>query len=111
MSNWIFVMTGDMDEFKKRIKGAKWPIFKRTHHRNEIKKGDQIIFYLGGKPNKNIMGTAMLSSDLVADSESDYSTSISKVDIWKKPLPMKSIVGSLDLVENKDNWGLYLQGG
>lgn len=110
MANWIFVMTGDHQEFKDRIKGGNWPIFSKTHHRNEIRKGDHIVFYLGGKPNKNLIGTASLSSGL-SDGDTDYFVSISNVDVWKRPLQMKELVGSLSFIKNKDNWGIYLQGG
>lgn len=110
MANWIFVMAGDIKGFQERIKSDTWPIFFKTHHRNEIRSGDSIIFYLAGKLNKKLLGKGTLSSGLMANKE-EYSVSISNVEIWKEPLLMKKLLNSLSFIKNKDNWGMHLQGG
>ena len=104
-------MKGTPDEFKTRVDGKKWPIFKTTHHRNELRIGDVIMFYLAGKENMKILGTAKISSKLKTDSEFDYSIDISDIDIWKKPKPLKKFLDSLGFIRNKDKWGMSLQGG
>lgn len=111
MARWVFVMTGDMEKFKERIESGKWPIFSKTHHRKEIRSGDHVIFYLGGKPNKKLVGKTTLSSALMNDEGGEYLVSISNVEIWKEPVLIKTIVGSLSFIKNKDNWGMHLQGG
>lgn len=110
MASWVFVMNGDFDGFKDRIKCGQWPIYSKTHHRNEVRSGDDVIFYLAGKPNKKIIGKAVLSSNLTSDG-SEYSLSISNIEIWKQPIPMKELVASLGFIKNKSNWGMHLQGG
>lgn len=110
MASWIFVMTGDVEGFGGRIKSGEWPIFRKTHHRNEMRAGDKIVFYLGGKNNKKLMGIATISSGLRKNGE-EYFVSISEVEVWKDPLEMRKLVDSLGFIKNKDNWGLYLQGG
>lgn len=104
-------MNGTEDDFKKRIKSGKWPIFSKTHHRNKLRIGHDIIFYLAGKSNKKILGTAKIASKLQIDKDSDFTVSLSEVDVWKKPLFFKELVSSLGFIKNKDNWGISLQGG
>lgn len=110
MSNWIFVMTGKLEDFKKRIESKKWPIFRLTHHRKAIKKGDKILFYLGGKPNKKILGSAVLSSRIKTESD-EFSIGLDDVEIWKKSVMMKQVLEEIDFIKNKKNWGIYFQGG
>jgi hypothetical protein len=110
MSNWIFVMTGNNADFLTRASSGKWPIFKRTVNRNELKKGDHVIFYLGGNNNKKIMGYALVDSGLNVNGD-EFSIDLSDVVILDKPIRMSSIVESLMFVRNKKNWGAYMQGG
>jgi len=111
MHHWIFVMNGASDDFKKRIQSGRWPIYSRTQHRNDLSSGDNVVFYLAGKLNKKLLGTAKVSSDLEPDKEHDFSVAVSEVDLWKKPIEMKKLLGSLGFIKNKDNWGMHLQGG
>ena len=110
MSNWIFVMTGNNADFLTRASSGKWPIFKRTVNRNELEKGDNVIFYLGGSNNKKIMGHAVVGSGLEVNGD-EFTVDLSDVHIFDKPILMSSILESLMFIRNKKNWGAYLQGG
>ena len=110
MTHWIFVMTGNNADFLTRASSGKWPIFKRTGNRNNLAKGDSVVFYLGGSNNKKIMGTATLGSGLNADGD-EFSIDLSDVSIWDTPIRMVSILESLVFIHNKKNWGAYMQGG
>ena len=109
-SFWIFVMKGNKIDFHARLEKGQWPIYKNTGNRSKLKKGDSVVFYLGGLRNKKFMGTATLTSGVEPDGE-DFAVGLSKVDIWKSPVFVPSILGSLDFVPNKRNWGAYFQGG
>jgi hypothetical protein len=111
MSKWIFVQSGKREDFDERIETGKWPIFKLTHHRNRLKKGDIVLFYLGGKPNKKILGTGVLGSRLKPEPGDEFSVELADVEIWDEPLSMKEMVESMDFIKNKKNWGIYFQGG
>ena len=111
MQHWIFVMTGTVYDFNKRIDGGKWPIYTLTRRRKDLKPGDKIVFYLAGLHNMKLLGTAKISSKLHVDKVHDFTVDISDVAIWKKPKPMKELVSSLGFIKNKSNWGLSIQGG
>ena len=103
-------MTGNNADFLTRANSGKWPIFKRTVNRNDLEKGDNIIFYLGGNNNKKIVGTATVSSGLNPNNDG-FSVDLSDVCILDKPIRMSSILESLVFIRNKKNWGAYMQGG
>ena len=103
-------MTGNNADFLTRVSSGKWPIFKRTGNRDNLEKGDNIVFYLGGNNNKKIMGTATVSSGLNPNDD-EFSVDLSNVCILDKPILMLSILESLAFIRNKKNWGAYMQGG
>ena len=107
MGNWIFVMKGSHEEFAKRVSSGKWPINRLTHHRNRLTYGDNIVFYIGGKGNKNFIGDAKLVSKIKHEfSGSDYSVRIEKFSPFTSPLPIKDVIHGLDFIKNKGNWGI-----
>ena len=110
MSAWIFVMKGKEEEFLARLKTEKWPIYQRTPNRTSLAKGGSVIFYLAGVRNMKFMGTATLSSEVEVEGD-DFSVGISNVNVWKKPVLVKSILESLNFVPNDKRWGSYFQGG
>jgi len=112
MSFWIFTVTGDEQELEKRFQEKKWPIFQRTRHRQELKKGDQVIVYHGGyHGSKSFVGTFTISSDISLTGPQQYSLDFSKTNLWKTPVGIYDILDNLGFVGRKDNWGIYFQGG
>lgn len=110
MPCWIFVMVGNQSEFIEMIKMKRWPIYKRTNNRMNIKKGDKILFYLAGSHRRKIVADAVLSSSLKDDGD-EFSIGISKIKLWKKQILIKSFVESLEFIKNKAKWGVFMQGG
>jgi len=112
MSYWIFVTTGVKQELKERFQEKKWPIFQKTRHRKELKKGDQVIVYHGGyRGSKKLVGSFTISSRLSSTAPEQYSLDFSEVNLWKNPVKMYDVLDNLGFVVRKDNWGIYFQGG
>ena len=109
MACWIFVMAGNNGEFLERIRTKKWPIYKRTSNRLNIKKGDKILFYLAGSPRRKIVASAVLNSNLKEDGE-EFSVVVYKIKIWKIQVPIKPFIESLEFIKNKVKWGVFMQG-
>jgi len=110
MSSWIFVMTGDDDEFLERTKMKKWPIHKRTNHRKKLRKGDKVLIYLAGPHRQKIVANAVLGSDVTENGE-EFSIVLSKINLWKNQILLKPLVNSLEFIKNKSKWGVSMQGG
>lgn len=75
-----------------------------------IKKGDKVLFYLAGSHRRKIVADVVLSSNLKKEGE-EFAINISKVNLWKKQILIKSFVESLEFVKNKAKWGVHMQGG
>lgn len=110
MACWIFVMNANNPEFLERIRTKRWPIYKRTSNRLQIKKGDKILFYLAGYPRRKIVASAVLSSNLKEDGE-EFSVTLYKIKVWKIQIPIRPLIESLEFIKNKAKWGGYMQGG
>ena len=104
-------MTGEQEEFVQRLKEKKWPIFNRTNNRNRLKIGDSVIFYMGGKKGHKFLGTASVSSQLIKTGETSAWVELANAKVWKIPVSIENIIGDLEFIKNKMNWGCYLQGG
>ncbi len=89
-----------------------WPIHIYTANRKKIQTGDKIVFYKAGVGDKTIIGTADVASEILPKAgTADYTVSLEKIDVWKKPALMKPMVEKLDFIENNQQWGRYMQGG
>ncbi len=103
-------MHGNNGEFLERIKTKKWPIYKRTSNRLNIKKGDKILFYLAGYPRRKIVASGVLNSNLKEDEEG-FSVNVYKIKVLKIQIPIKPFIESLEFIKNKSKWGGFMQGG
>lgn len=109
---WIFVIKNTDEEFEKRMKEKSWPIYSYTVNRKRIRPGDKIAFYKAGEGNKIILGISETSSEIKAQEGGiDFTVSLRNIDVWNKPILMKPLVDKLDFIDNKDQWGRYMQGG
>ena len=109
---WIFVIKNTDEEFKRRMDRKVWPIYSYTVNRKKIQSGDVVAFYKAGEGNKVLLGTAETASAIKGkDGEIDYTVDLTNVAVWKKRVLMKPLVGKLDFVDNKEQWGRYMQGG
>lgn len=111
MGYWILVMMGSREDFLKRTGEKKWPIFKNTPHKQSMTKGDNVVFYLGGKGNMEFIGRALLGSPLVKDDGDSLYVTLDDIKVWKKPLPIRKILDILEFIHKKRHWGIYMQGG
>lgn len=110
MPNWIFAINDTQNEFEQRISDKRWPIYKFTRHRKQLRKGDNVIFYMAGSKGKKFLGEGRLASKSTPDGM-DFLVTLSDVKVWRKPVPMKMALQDLKFVTNKTNWGIHFQGG
>ncbi len=123
MNNWIFVLGGrDTDKVLLHLlKKKNWGFWLNKHIRNKVeflKKGDTIVFYVGGSKGKYFSGEAKLTSEpYKPDRESighpergplDIMVNFDNIDLWnsKKIYLTKEARNCLDFIKNKHNWGM-----
>ncbi len=59
MKNYYCLGTSDsttenaIDILKRRIDEKKYPLYKKTPFLNDIKKDDEVVFYVAGRKNKS----------------------------------------------------------
>lgn len=133
MSSWIFGVTEKRldgrtfkpeELYKQRMLDGFWGLGDRTGNKRALQKGDRVVFYVG-VPAASFVGTAVLSSGVQALSPSerdkfghglaiyqrDEGVFLEEIVTWDTPRAMKALLESLTFIENKANWGAYLQGG
>lgn len=103
-------MSGHHAEFLERIQTKRWSLYKRTSNRLKIKKGDKILFYLAGSPRRKIVARAVVSSQVKEEGEA-FSVGLNKIKVFKKQVPIKPFIESLEFIKNKAKWGVFMQGG
>lgn len=110
---------------QRRLLAGKWPLYKNTPHRNDMKTGDQVIVYLAGKDNeaKHFVATAIIGkigAPYRYDADgSDVLTeppvvvlSLETVEWLCPPVPIGAIKNNLDFIPKGTNrWGCVLQRG
>lgn len=131
MKNYYCLITSDSKEsafeiFKKRISERKWPIYFRTKYGKEIKIGDELVFYIAGTNynSQHLVANSLVESiDIInevivdPDKEINYGNEIFRylilknVEIFKKPLNIKTILNDLIFIKNKEKYGANLVGG
>jgi len=133
MNHWIFTVTSKKinnktftaeEIFEQRMMDTFWGIGEKTPNRNNLRKGDKVIYYLG-LPLKEFGGEATLESDLfeLDDQQkfefkhgseiyqTDYGVHLKDISIWKIRKPVEDLVPKLGFIENKEYWFSYFQGG
>lgn len=133
MNYWIFTVTGHKDGrdiykpeeiFSLRMKDQFWGIGEKTPNRNNIKKGDKVVYYLG-LPIKGFCGVATLASSSFELNEKHkekfghgknfykppYGVLLEEVETWNKPKHAETLIPLLSFIENKEYWFSYFQGG
>ncbi|HET9135569.1 MAG TPA: hypothetical protein VFO76_02940 [Candidatus Kapabacteria bacterium] len=133
MGYWIFVAakrtSGDniinpMYTYDTRMNDAFWGLGESTPNRKLLRENDFVIFYVG-TPDKIFAGSAKLDSDsfeLTSDQTRDlshgeeffttqYGVKLKDIQRWIPAKPITNYIPSLNFIENKQNWGVYFQGG
>lgn len=133
MTTWVFVVTAQKiggklyspgDILNIRFKDRFWGLGENTPNRKLLKKGDQVVFYLG-IPIKSFTASAVLASDafqLDASQKRKYSHDLEyftpdhgvlleDLRSWENSVAVDEVVSTLSFIKNKENWGAYFQGG
>lgn len=131
---WIFVVTDakigakekkGIEIFEQRISDAFWGIGERTPNRTKLKKGDNVVFYLGGKEGQKFLGMCTLASAYYKLGKQEkkklshgtpffranYGVKLIDIEVWDTPRPIHPLIEILGFVQNPNVWGTYLQGG
>ncbi len=86
---------------------------------SRVRGGDRALFYVGGRRGGKFAGRCVISSkprSLLRSGRReevrgmDYVIILDKVEIWNKPRFVKSLVDKIGFIDDKENWGMYLQG-
>ncbi len=135
VNRWVFITAGpnrrekpDTPEYPRnlllaRIKRELWPLRRATQHRRLLGKGDEVLLYLA-RSECAFVGTAKIAGQSVEVPvwkrhifieydryRAEFGVALEKVEIWEEPIPVKPLVGSLDVFVKKDHWGGYFQMG
>lgn len=133
VTTWVFVVTAQKiggklysphDILNLRFKDRFWGLGESTPNRKLVKKGDQVVFYLG-IPIKSFTAGAVLASDAFQLDASqkqkyshdleyftaDYGVLLEDLRSWENGVAVDEVVSALSFIKNKENWGVYFQGG
>ncbi len=130
-NKWVFVVvdhrTDDkiikaIDVLKDRVKEKFWSLNKNSGNFNRIRKGDKVIFYMGGRNGQKLMGRCTLASEpypLTSEQKKQikgypssmfsHSVSLEDIKMWKEPLPIVDLKEELAFIKNKDLWKKYFR--
>lgn len=130
-NKWIFVVvdhrTDDkiikaIDVLRDRVKEKFWSLNKNSGNFNRIRKGDKVIFYMGGRDGQKLMGRCTLASEPYPltpeqkrqiegypSSMFSHSVSLEDIKMWKEPLPVVDLKEELTFIKNKDLWKKYFR--
>jgi len=98
-------------------KAGVWQISEYAHGRTSMSPGDRLVFYMAGKDRRYLAGTATVASKPVPIPEGQnmpfmrLSFSITDIDIWDEPTPIRPLLPKLSFVEERliRYWGLYFR--
>jgi hypothetical protein len=133
MNYWIFIAAPHNEGsesytakeiYERRMQDQFWGLGARTSNRRNIRKGDQIVFYIA-RPESAFVGTARLASDCfeLNDEEklklshgsrfftAEYGVMLDKIVSWEKSRRVEALAPNLKFVKDPAQWWAYLQGG
>ena len=108
------------------MKDSFWGLGEKTPNRKHLKKGDKVVFYIGGREGGHFAGNCTLSSDsYMLSSEkketvshgmsfyrADYGVDLAGIEIWDEPHELDSeLVNKLGFISNKEMYWAHFQGG
>jgi hypothetical protein len=129
MKNYYCLITSDAryeiayEIFRKRIEEKKYPLYLRTPHLNEIRKKDEVVFYIaGGNTNsQTFVASAEIAlidnlTDTIVDPDKKKNIvikylTLENILIFKEPKKIKPIIDKLSFIKNKKHYGTNLAGG
>ena len=130
MSSYYCLVTSDTetkfarDIINSRLKEKKYPLYKKTPFLNEIKKNDDVVFYLAGKGENSqsfvatakILSIETIDNTAVIDPDNNNKIEIKylnldNINFFEKKINIKSILDNLNFIKNKKHYGVTLVGG
>ena len=130
MKNYFCLITSDTEKkcaadiINSRLKEKKFPLYEKTPFLNEIKKNDEVVFYLAGtgKNSQSFVASAKISlieifnKNEVIDPDNKNQIVIKylnfeNIKFFKKSINIKSIFDNLNFIKNKKHYGTNLVGG
>ena len=127
-TNYLIFISSDgkrsgFDIFNERVQKNKWPIYNKTPQLRNVKEGKNVVFYIAGagKKRQSFIGSAKIKSiidnkNTTVDTNQEFKQVLFHVEfkelkIFDKDINIKDHIDNLDLIENKEKYGLYFQGG
>ena len=129
MKNYYCLGTSDsqnkiaIDILKIRLEEKKYPLYQKTPFLHEVKKKDEVIFYIAGKNtfSQNFFGSAIIENTENTEKETvdpDKNKHVviknlilRSINIFKTPIPIKLHIKELEFIKNKKNYGISFMGG
>ena len=130
MSSYYCLVTSDTetkfarDIINSRLKEKKYPLYKKTPFLNEIKKNDEVVFYLAGKGENSqsfvatakILSIETINNTAVIDPDNNNKIvvkylNLDDINFFEKKINIKSILDNLNFIKNKKHYGVNLVGG
>ena len=130
MSSYYCLVTSDTetkfarDIINSRLKEKKYPLYKKTPFLNEIKKNDEVVFYLAGKGENSqsfvatakILSIETIDNTTVIDPDNNNKIvikylNLDNINFFEKKINIKSILDNLNFIKNKKHYGVTLVGG
>jgi hypothetical protein len=124
MKNYYCLGTSDsttenaIDILKRRLDEKKYPLYKKTPFLKDIKKDDEVVFYVAGKKNKsqNFIAFSHIKSvetpnELLIDPDKNKYVLekyllFENITLLKTPIHIKAIINQLEFIKNKTNISL-----
>jgi len=133
LNYWVFVVVDHTigrsrvmaeDVLRSRVKKKFWLLSDKSPHLKDIKEGDKVLFYVGGRKGKKFQGCATVDKAPRPLSEEQrrvmiddyggrhvYIVEFRDVEFWKDERRIEDYLGLLSFIKNPKNWGAYLQKG
>lgn len=113
-----------------RAEAGLWPINRRTSHRESVRKGDRLLFYVSGRPQEGSAARSFVGSGVAQGAvvEKRNPVNISKewlgtvsptrlvlpfelVEWYEPVVPIAPLIPDLQFVKSKRFWGSSMMGG
>ena len=109
LNSYIFTINDTQKEFEDRLAKKRWPVYEKTMYADKLMKDDKILFYLAGTGMHKFAGSAVVYS--LSEDKKGRFVKIDSIQVWKKPVEIKKIMGNLGIIKNPKYYGAYLAGG
>ena len=132
VNKWIFVVIDHrvgrwtiraMAIFQDRVKRGLWVMNPKTRNFKRLKRGDGVVFYLGGENGQKFVGKCTLASEphalmpeqmrsIVGKPSSSFThvVDLDEIEVWDPPLSLSQLIDKLGFIKDKNTWRFHFQG-